>query len=356
MFKLNFRTLPLAQQNQARLPLEQQNQARFPNINKKQTRQILHQENIDLQTPLNEIVSNKTIINNLDRTNGFGDFLRGSILLAEIAKKYKIKFKIVVDSHPISNFLEIQNKTPVYTDVSINYMLFHDDESKLIPLIQQFISSDEEVCVINTNLYYNPYLVTNDIKHYINTFFTFKPEYYEKAKQLTKNKKYNVLHIRCTDENFNSEFHSDYLLVEIIKLKLGKDTIIMSNNCFLKKKLNKIFGFDYIDIPPPVHTGHIYDDNELESTIIDYIILSKSSHTYCISFYHHGSGFSEHCSVLNNIPYTLTYLPNESIITYNTKESINNTSLLLNHYNKRIEWLFEKCINCDDFVKNPSIL
>lgn len=105
-----------------------------------------------------------------------------------------------------------------------------------------------------------------------------------------------------------------------------------------------------------MHTDHIYDVNELESTIIDYIILSKSSHTYCISFYHHGSGFSEHCSVLNNIPYTLTYLPNESIITSNIEESVNNTSLLLNHYNKRIDWLFEKCINCDDFVKNPSIL
>jgi len=248
MFKLNIRPIPTIKK--VELPVEQQNQARFPNINKKQTRQILHQENIDLQIPLNEIVSNKTIINNLDRTNGFGDFLRGSILLAEIAKKYKIKFKIVVDSHPISNFLEIQNKTHLYTDVSINYMLFQNDESKLIPFIQKFISSDEEVCVIYTNLYYNPYLVTNDIKYYINNFFTFKPEYYEKANQLTKNKKYNILHIRCTDEYFNTEFHSDYLLVEIIKLQLGKDTIIMSNNCFLKKKLNKIFGFDYIDIPP----------------------------------------------------------------------------------------------------------
>jgi hypothetical protein len=77
----------------------------------------------------------------------------------------------------------------------------------------------------------------------------------------------------------------------------------MSNNFSIKKKINKLFGFHYIDNMP----FHICNksNEDLESTIIDYIILSKSSYTYCFSFYSHGSGFSEQCSVLNNIPYKL---------------------------------------------------
>ena len=57
------------------------------------------------------------------------------------------------------------------------------------------------------------------------------------------------------------------------------------------------------------------DYSELESTILEYIILSKSSNIVCFSYYGHGSGFSEQCAVLNNIPYMVIYLykPNNTI-------------------------------------------
>jgi hypothetical protein len=93
-----------------------------------------------------------------------------------------------------------------------------------------------------------------------------------------------------------------------------------------------LFGFYFIDTKP-VHTSTVGLDVDLESEIVDYIILSRSCHTYCISFYEHGSGFSEQCSILNDIPYEKTILPYEQkIYTLSEIEIIKDINLLLNHY------------------------
>jgi hypothetical protein len=156
-------------------------------------------------------------------------------------------------------------------------------------------------------------LVSDDIKNYINSTIKFKQIYYDKVNELFNLKKYNVLHIRCTDDNFNTDFEDNNLLTEIIKLQLSGNTIVLSNNYKLKQKINKLFGFYFIDAKS-LHTASTnINYTDLESTIIEYIILSNSSNTYCFSYYHHGSGFSEQCSVLNNIPYSVIFLPSKNI-------------------------------------------
>lgn len=141
----------------------------------------------------------------------------------------------------------------------------------------------------------------------------FKQKYYDKVNKLFDFNKTQVLHIRCTDDNFNTVFNDEQLINKIKSINLPKNTIIISNNYSIKVRMNKMFGFQFID-KPTIHVANskILAD-ELESTIIEYIILSKSSHNYCISYYNHGSGFSEQCSILNNIPYTL-YIINQSNI------------------------------------------
>ena len=196
-------------------------------------------------------------------------------------------------------------------------------------MIQTFLNSEETNIYIYTNLFYNMNLVSQDIKNYINTFFTFKNIYYESVNKVFNLKDYNVIHVRCTDDNMNNDFYDDYLFTEIIKLQLPSNTIVISNNYILKRKINKLFGFYFID-SRAFHTANVNYENELDSTIIEYIILSKSSNTYCFSYYHHGSGFSEQCSVLNNVPYTVVYLP---IINFNTDD----IRLLINYYSNLLE-------------------
>ena len=315
-----------------------QNQNRLPVEHKIQKRIIIPKNNIiDLHNNINsfaELSCKKTIVHVLDNSNGFGDFLRGSILLAQYAKYFNINFKIDVSRHFISKFLNNETEA-LSTSSKINLICFHIDNDsknhhKLYSTIEYFINSNEENLYITTNLYYNLNLVSQDIKDCINSFLKFKQPYYDIVNKLFNLKKYNVLHIRCIDKDFNSIFQEDnYLLTEIIKLQLSPNTIIMSDNYSLKIKINKLFGFYFID-SNACHSAKINNYTELESTIIEYIILANSANTYCFSYYHHGSGFSEQCSVLNNIPYSVVYLPLINIKT-------NNINTLINHYSNLLE-------------------
>jgi hypothetical protein len=307
-----------------------QNQNRLPVENKIQKRIINPKNNIDLHNNVNNVNCVKTIVHVLDYSNGFGDFLRGSILLSQYSKYFNINFKMDVSRHPISKCLN--SEPDILSDKEkIHLICFNgkdENDNKLYLLIKNFINSNETTLYITTNLYYNMTLITEDIKDYINSFLTFKQKYYDVTNELFNLKQYNVLHIRCTDDTFNTDFEDNNLLSEIIKLQLSENTIVISNNYALKRKINKLFGFYFIDTIA-YHTGQIKDYIELNSTIIEYIILSKSSNNYCFSYYHHGSGFSEQCSVLNNIPYSVVFLPYKNINS--------DVILLLNHYNDLLE-------------------
>ena len=343
MFKLNFRNTPKGQGDrqiktipQTQIKVIQPHllhrfQNRLPLENTIQQRIIIPKNRIDLYNNLNTIESTKTIWHVLDCSNGngFGDYLRGSILLSQYAKYFNVNLKLNVSRHKISKYLNIESEKLTETNIhSVCFNSNEDNDKVLYSLIQEFINSNEDNIYITTNLYYNMNLVSNDSKDYINSFFTFKEHYFNLKNQLFNLDKYEVLHIRCKDEHFNTDFEDNYLLSEIIKLQLTCNTVIISNNYSLKRKINKLFGFHFID-KDAYHTAKIKGGGELELTIIEYIILSRSQHTYCFSYYHHGSGFSEQCSVLNNIPYNVIYLHDTHIVS--------NNILLLNYYNNIVE-------------------
>ena len=251
-------------------------------------------------------ISNKTIIHvyNSNYIAGLGDFLRGTIYLAQNAKYFNINFKIIISDHIIIKYLN--NETEILPEnIKIN-TIYHEvceaNNNIFYSLIKNFIDSDEENLYIHTNAFYSKNQVTCDIKDYINSIFRFKPQYYDNVKELFNLNKYNVLHIRCPDEDFNTNFQNENLLLKIKRLHLSNNTFIMSNNYELKKKLNNIFRFHFID-NRAFHIAYLKNDADLESTIIDYIILSQSSNTYCLTPFWWGSGFSKECSVLNNVPY-----------------------------------------------------
>lgn len=291
---------------------------------------LLPSRQIDLSDSINTF-HKKTIVHvfNSQYRNGFGDFLRGSIGLAQFAKHFKISFKIIITDHPIKQCLyESPNETiptekihilyseNASTDLTMSYYMYS--------LLIQFMKTEQDTIYITTNLWYNNKLLTSDIKEYINSVFRFKDVYYDDIKKLNL-PPYNVLHVRCLDHQFEGEVNCDSALNEIIKLQLDKNTIILSNNFLLKQKIHKLFGYSYIN-SSAVHTANA-TSHELYSSIQDYLILSKSMSTYCLSYYKHGSGFSEQCSALHNIPYSVRWMD----------FSIQSNHLLLQHYNNVLE-------------------
>ena len=250
---------------------------------------------------------NKTIVSVLDHSYGFGDFLRGSITLAQYAKKYNLKLKLNLSKHNIQSYLQkVQEVIP--EKEKIHEMKFGIQKDRdLAEIIKQFIFTAESHIYIESNMFYDTNLVTPDIKEWINSQLVFKQHYYDKVKELVPFIKYQVVHIRCKDEVFNNYFTDGDFFYKIKELGLNTSTIVISSNNSLKRQINSLFGFYYLDIPVS-HTATTKNVNELESTVLDYIILSKSSSTYCFSYYGHGSGFSEQCSILHDIPYKMTLM------------------------------------------------
>jgi hypothetical protein len=259
--------------------------------------------------------SDKTIVHVFNYSSGFGDYLRGSIYLAQLVKFFNINLELDISRHTISNCIENKNEMN-NIDKPIHSFYYNGDNEytnkiKLLFLINKFKKSKNKKLYIVTNLNYNINGLSLDIQNYINSYFKFKNFYYDEVKKLFNLTNYNVLHIRCNDDYFNNDFNDNNLISKIEKLDLNENTIVISNNYSLKKTLNKLFGFYFID-SKAVHTANTSNkSDDLYSTIIEYIILSKSSQTYCFSYYKHGSGFSEQCSVLNNVPYTVYYIYNK---------------------------------------------
>ena len=236
----------LIYQNQNRLPVERTIQKRI----------IMPTNNIiDLHNNINSNVTCKKTI--------------GHVLY------FNLNFKLDLSGHSISKYLT--NETEVlFTNSKIHLITYYNTDNakdaakphiNLYSIIEQFINSNEENLYISINLYYNKDIVSQDIKDCINYFLKFKQQYYDIVDKLFNLKKYNVLHIRCLDTHFNTDFGNDaYLFTEIIKLQLSPNTIIISNNYGLKIKINKLFGFHFID-KNTYHAGKINDYTELDSTI-----------------------------------------------------------------------------------------
>ena len=265
-------------------------------------------DNTNIYRNINDAIYDKTVVHVLP-TNpcwGFGDYLRGSISIAYYAKFFGIKFAMDMNANPISEYFvnNCEDNPPTNKIFYFDNNKYHD----IYLLFIKFMNSNEKKLYVTTNLLYNTKLPSQDIKDIINYFIQIKPDYYTVVDQLINLQNYNVIHIRCSDNCFDDKITAKGLKIlfdEILNLQLSCDTVIISNNYWLKKILNKKFGFHFID-KKPIHSASVSNSSELETTIIDYIILSRSTSTYCFTHYMHGSGFSEHCSVLNNIPYKVT--------------------------------------------------
>ena len=241
---------------------------------------------------------------------GFGDYLRGSILIAQYAKHFGIKFQICMTSHIISKYLDKSDQNQVTSEdtIHIYHHIYHNNVSDyrdIYKLISDFVNLDQTVLYIECNTNYHESLLSNDIKEFINSSIIFKKCYYDAVDELITLKNYNVLHIRTGDNNFTNDLpqsYKEYLCDEIKILNLTSNTVVMSSNYNLKKHIGDVFGYQYVDMKPS-HTDNHFNSSNLDTEIIEYIILSRSSYTYCFTCHQHGSGFSEQCSVLNNIPY-----------------------------------------------------
>jgi hypothetical protein len=276
---------------------------------------------------------------------GLGDFIRGSYFLMEFCKKYNFNYFIDFSNHPIKYFLRKYNKIQLNEKIKNIYKQINKFElDNFNPVIDnnKFINNYS-----NKEIYFNfvEYL-SNQTKNEENIFIytiTFPNEgLINNYKKIIRNnleptdkmnllvnmklkildlKKYlyEVIHIRCGDEYLSDKIidsdkiNINFILSELDELNPNKKYLLISDNNNIKSFIKKKYNFINILYHDIIHTGETREIilKQLENTMLDFYLISKSKNVMSYSVYQHGTGFSKWCAFTYDIPYYCKYFGKE---------------------------------------------
>jgi len=267
---------------------------------------------------------------------GLGDYIRGCFCLMQMSAILGLKFDMDLSNHPMSKYL-------LFTGAGTKYE-FNSEEitryenTNYIPINAKTYSKNSAEFFLGFINYLNTYngsgCGTND------TFFTFCHSFpifevqdlgrkiirnklapNELMQNLVKNamnkvglvsKQFAVIHIRSGDkymlknEPLNSRVVKRIVDVLSKNMKSGTKYLVLSDNNNIKIILKNAFPQIVIQLNQIAHLGESVNptDDAILATMLDFYLMSNAFQIISFSPYNWGSGFSQWCSVLYNIPYT----------------------------------------------------
>lgn len=279
-------------------------------------------------------------------SQGFGDFLRGSIYLSYLCDILEIKFDIDLNNHPMSSYLSpssnVYNIPYSLVKAYVNYDApTPDSERKFLKELFLDINNFDG----DTFFLFNNSIALFEIQNpKFNIIQKARKIIIPKIKpsdyliNILNNKlkmfdllpnEYAIIHIRCGDycmnikHNHDSEKHiisSKHLNDIISQIKTyankNKKYILIGDSKHFKEQIKKQITFLYHFNNEICHTGYKTNTHKsVVDTLIDFYLMKNSKYIISFSAYGHGSGFSKHCSEIFNIPFKQILL--EPILTYN---------------------------------------
>ena len=286
---------------------------------------------------------------------GLGDFLRGCFFLLNLCDLYGIVPEVHI-IHPISFFLHSFSKDNFNEledgEEFDTYCRIKKEEEKPIKLfeknnwishsVNEFNLLMNPITKIDTMHHFCDYLLDQPVfekKIYIYNilypYHSVKEEHRLYMKSIMNpsvkmrsivydtllklelyNKEYICIHLRCGDEYLknakNNKFDNTFIkkikneITAICNTNPDKDKLLICDNVNIKYILLKNNVYKLKTMFHPI--SHIGEGVEIEyektkNTMLDFYLLSESKHIYCFSQYKHGSGFSQWCATIYNIPY-----------------------------------------------------
>lgn len=246
---------------------------------------------------------------------GFGDYLRGSIYLYKLSKKYGFKLLLDMSHHPVSKYLDINIDLSEYSSLETKdqHQWYALPNNYLDNMILELLKKNKINCIFVTDPYHNfwhNHIVDEDTQEFMKSYIKPTVDINMKVNNLIEtfrltNNKFNILHIRLGDEfliNGQQYNKNDYInyIINTKKPELNKLPLIVLADCYnLKQQLANEYNFLTTDIIPK----HINRrDTDLEGTIIEFFLMSRANSIYSVSSYWWGSTFSTMCSAIFNIP------------------------------------------------------
>jgi hypothetical protein len=275
------------------------------------------------------IIKNKKIkkivnVYNLDKNDdgkifGFGDYIRGCIAMLALCDDNNILFDVDYQYHPISKFLTKDNNEKYnqnYDNIPQNYNSdIKFNKNDLIKFINNINKYHKSIYFNYNNLF--PYRNLTNIEKNIlkskfipNNVLSSNIDKTLEKLNLVKNR-YNVIHIRTGDNYLMDNKKIDKKKINNIISKLKKNInynnkyLLLSDNNYLKKILSNKFSNFIFQINDILHLGEQknFDNEPLKNTLTDFFLIAYSNNVISFSLHEHGTGFSEQCCKLYDIPY-----------------------------------------------------
>uniref|UniRef100_A0A6C0B1L5 Uncharacterized protein n=1 Tax=viral metagenome TaxID=1070528 RepID=A0A6C0B1L5_9ZZZZ len=253
---------------------------------------------------------------------GFGDYLRGCFCLMQISAMLGLEFDIDLNNHPISQYI-VENsnhdKAPINYDniwryQNINYKT--DANTFLREFIDYLNNVREETHYLFSSSFPVIVKLSPVGKKLMQT--KIKPNKMMEqniklrmTKLAIRPKGYCTIHIRSGDTQLlgnnkiiNGTFFSKIRVFLSSILNPANKYIILSDSNELKLLIKAEFPNCVAQVTEITHLGETgnHSDRAIMYTMLDFYIMASSNKIISISNYEWGSGFSQWCSAIYNIP------------------------------------------------------
>jgi len=251
---------------------------------------------------------------------GLGDYLRGCFGLMQISVMLGLEFDIDLNNHPIGQYImDNPNKTPINYS---NVFRYHNNNWKTDSnsFLRDFINYLNNIREETHCLFFSAFPVISKLSPIGKRIMRLKMDPNEMMKQNIKlrmaklgitPKSYGIIHIRSGDDKLlgdnkiiNVKFLSKIEVFLSGTINPSNKYIILSDSNEIKLLIKGKFPNCIAQIKEVTHLGETgnHSDKAVMYTMLDFFIMAASNKIISISAYEWGSGFSQWCSAMYNIP------------------------------------------------------
>ena len=230
---------------------------------------------------------------------GLGDLIRGTIKLYQLSKQMDFDFYVNIHLHPISHFIKKR-----ITDFDHLILQNKDNIEFVFPGdVEQYIrSSNNEIIYFLTNDVCDEN-ITNDCKNFMKDILQPNDYLNQEIDKLDIKQPFNILHLRLGDSYIKIDMNDEVFhnIQKIVTSNYNENDILLCDSSYFKKRINEQNRFKLFDLVIG-HIGYETDMEKIKNSLIEFFIISKSTHIKTYSVYNWISGFVHWNSVLYDIP------------------------------------------------------
>jgi hypothetical protein len=243
---------------------------------------------------------------------GLGDFLRGSLALANLSTRIGFDLQIDFSAHPIGRFVHLQN---IHSQTCSEVAEFFNERTDLLPEYLQRLVPGQRA-FLTTNAFPDELQTSDKTRELVRSQLRFNAIVRDRTTAILEliGSPFAIFHLRVADQLADSTSINSKLVRRLTRYlacnvmpRWDRRIAVLSNNVHLKQAVTS-----QLDLPTintcAVHLGESKEedtaDNGVRDTLVDFALISQAASIYSYSNYSWKSGFSKQCSELYDVPFT----------------------------------------------------